>query len=248
MPSVNSNPINETPIMFSVIIPIKNEEENILHLFQEIYREMQKLDKPWELIFIDDGSTDGSTKVLKNLKSSHQNVRVITFTKNYGQSSAFDAGFKAARGQFIISMDGDGQNDPADIPSLVRSIEDCDLVCGWRVARHDPWNKKIISKLSNFVRNKTCKDGMHDNGCSLKIYRSQCLKAIKMYHGMHRFLPALFILENFRVKEIPVNHRERVKGKSNYHFFNRSLSPFLDMFAVLWMRKRHLHYQVRKEG
>lgn len=242
MPSFNS-----TPIVFSVIVPIKNEEENILDLFQEIHREMAKLNKPWEIIFIDDGSTDGSPQILNSLKSSHDNVRVITFSRNYGQSSAFDAGFKAAKGDFVISMDGDGQNDPADIPHLVQLINDCDLVCGWRVSRNDPWSKKIISKLSNFVRNRTCKDGMHDTGCSLKIYRSECLKKIKMYHGMHRFLPALFIIENFRVREIPVNHRERLKGKSNYHFFNRSLSPFLDMFAVLWMRKRHLHYQIKQE-
>lgn len=242
MPSVNS-----PPVTFSVIIPIKNEEGNILHLFEEIHREMLKLNKPWELIYIDDGSTDGSLQVLENLKSSHPNIRVISFAKNYGQSSAFDAGFKAARGEFVISMDGDGQNDPADIPKFVEAISECDLVCGWRVSRNDPWSKKVISKLSNFVRNKTCKDGMHDTGCSLKMYRSECLKAVKMYHGMHRFLPALFMIENFRVKEIPVNHRERVRGKSNYHFFNRSISPFLDMFAVLWMRKRHLRYQIKRE-
>jgi dolichol-phosphate mannosyltransferase len=250
MISANSSPVVSVqppcPITYSVIIPIKNEEENIPQLFEEIHREMQNLNQPWELIYIDDGSSDGSPRILKNLQSLHPHVRVITFTKNFGQSSAFDAGFKAAKGEFVISMDGDGQNDPADIPKLVASIADCDLVCGWRVSRNDPWNKKIISKLSNFVRNITCKDGMHDTGCSLKMYRSDCLKRIKMYHGMHRFLPALFIIEHFRVKEIPVNHRERLKGKSNYHFFNRSLSPFLDMFAVLWMRKRHLHYQIKE--
>jgi glycosyltransferase involved in cell wall biosynthesis len=236
----------DSPI-FSVVIPIKNEEENIVPLFQELEPIMQSLGHPWELIYIDDGSEDNSPRILKKLTSEHPCVRTITFVNNFGQSSAFDAGFKAAKGKFIITMDGDGQNDPADIPALVRNIEDCDLVCGWRINRNDPWSKKIISKLSNIVRRRTCQDGMHDTGCSLKVYRSEAIKKIKMYHGMHRFLPALFIIEKLRVKEIPVNHRERSLGKSKYHFFNRSLSPFLDMFAVLWMRKRHLCYQIKEE-
>jgi glycosyltransferase involved in cell wall biosynthesis len=206
---------------------------------------MAATNKKWELIFVDDGSTDNSSEILENLAKEHADVRLITLERNYGQSSAFAAGFNASAGEFIITMDGDRQNDPADIPLLIKEIAHCDLVCGWRVNRNDPLSKKIISKLSNFVRSRTCKDGVHDTGCSLKIYRAKCLQNIKMYHGMHRFLPALFTIEGFRVKEIPVNHRERNKGKSKYHFFNRSLSPFIDMFAVLWMRKRQLNYKIK---
>lgn len=233
------------PIRYSVVIPIKNEEENLIPLVEELQPIMAQLGSPWELIFINDGSTDDSGQILADLQKTNSHVRVITFSKNYGQSSAFDAGFKAAAGEYVITLDGDRQNDPADIPKLVELLPSCDLVCGWRVNRNDPSSKKIISKISNFVRSRTCKDGIHDTGCSLKIYRTQCFKKIKMYHGMHRFLPALFLIEGFKVKEVPVNHRERSKGTSKYHFFNRSLSPFLDMFAVLWMRKRQLKYRIQ---
>ena len=153
----------------------------------------------------------------------------------------------AARLPAAVSLDGDGQNDPADIPKLVAMQENADLVCGWRVNRKDPLAKKIISKLSNLIRSRLCADGIHDTGCSLKLYRKSCLQKIKLYNGMHRFLPALFKLEDFRILEVPVNHRERTKGTSNYNIFNRSLGPILDMFAVRWMRRRKLHYTVIKE-
>lgn len=238
--------MNLTSNTFSVVIPIKNEAENIILLFDELKTVMEALSKPWELIFINDGSTDNSAEILEKLAAANSWIHILTFTKNFGQSSAFDAGFKAATGKYIITMDGDRQNDPSDIPKLVAAIQGYDLVCGWRINRNDPLFKKMISKLSNYVRSRTCKDGIHDTGCSLKVYRSECLSKIKMYHGMHRFLPALFLIEGFKVKEIPVNHRERAVGKSNYHFFNRSLSPLLDMFAVLWMRKRQLRYQIKE--
>jgi dolichol-phosphate mannosyltransferase len=234
-------------ITYSVVVPIKNEEENIDALVQEVELVMESLGKKWELIFVDDGSTDRSLVLLQALCKHKPYLRILSFTRNFGQSAAFAAGFHAAKGAFIITLDGDRQNDPADIPKLLEAIAECDLVVGWRVNRRDTFQKRVISLGSNWVRSRLCRDGMHDTGCSLKVYRKEALLAIKMYRGMHRFLPALFKIEGFRVKEIPVNHRERSKGRTKYHFFNRSLSPILDMLVVCWMHNRALHHQIREE-
>lgn len=234
-------------ILYSLVIPLKNEEDNIRTLIEEIEAIMTQLGEPWELICIDDGSTDHTLKYLKELCKIKSYLRVLVFSKNFGQSSGFDAGFKAARGKFIITLDGDCQNDPADIPKLIKEISDCDLVSGQRLRRQDPWTKKIISFLANRIRGRLCGDGVKDTGCSLKIYRADCLKQIKMYQGMHRFIPALFKIEGFRIKEIPVNHRQRMKGKTKYNFFNRSFNTIADLFAVRWMKKRKLQYHIEKE-
>jgi glycosyltransferase involved in cell wall biosynthesis len=232
--------------MYSVVIPLKNEASNIVDLIHELEPVMYGLGQPWELICIDDGSNDGTHQILKNLVLQKSYLRAIFFKKNYGQSSAFDAGFKAAKGQFVITLDGDGQNDPKDIPRLIELIRDCDLVCGIRLKRKDSLTKRLTSKLANFVRSRLCEDGVQDTGCSLKVYRKNCLQQIKMYHGMHRFLPALFKMEGFRIQQIPVNHRERLKGKSHYNFFNRSLNTIVDLLAVRWMKKRQLRYQINE--
>lgn len=232
-------------LVYSVVIPLKNEAGNIIDLIDELEPVMSALGEPWELICIDDGSNDGTDRILSSLVSKKPYLRPIFFDKNYGQSSAFDAGFKAARGTFVITLDGDGQNDPKDIPKLLELIQECDLVCGMRKKRKDSFIKRLTSRLANFVRSRLCDDGVQDTGCSLKVYRKECLAHIKMFHGMHRFLPALFKMEGFRIQQIPVNHRERLKGKSNYNFLNRSLNTVADLWAVRWMQKRHLHYQIK---
>ena len=235
-------------LKYSLVIPVKNEEENIASLISEIHPVMMQIGKPWELIVIDDGSTDNTLSVLELLKNQIPQLRILVFAFNAGQSSAFDAGFKAARGEYIITLDGDGQNDPKDIPLLIaESHNSFDMVLGRRAKRNDPFSKRIISKLSNFVRSRVCKDDVSDTGCSLKLYRTKCIQNIKMYTGMHRFLPALFVIEGYSIKEVNVNHRERTKGKSKYHFFNRSIKPLVDMFAVMWMRKRALKYKIKVE-
>lgn len=228
---------------YSIIIPLKNEESNIEDLINELEPVMNTLQCPWELICVEDGSTDRTREILLQLVKQKAYLRVILFKKNYGQSSAFHAGFQAARGEFVITLDGDRQNDPADIPKMVELIPDYDLICGRRIKRQDTWSKRMTSKIANHVRQWICEDGVRDTGCSLKIYRRSCLQTIKMYEGMHRFLPALFKIEGFRVREIPVNHRQRLKGKSNYNFFNRSFNIISDLLAVGWMKKRHLNYQ-----
>lgn len=230
-------------LIYSIIIPLKNEEENITHLIEEIRPIMEALKEPWELICIDDGSTDNTKQLLKNLANNLKLLRIISFDKNYGQSSAFDAGFRNAEGKFVITLDGDGQNDPKDIPKLLELIKNYDLVCGIRVNRRDTWTKRITSKLANFIRQKMCGDSALDTGCSLKVYRRSCLEKIKMYHGLHRFLPALFEIEGFTIAQVPVNHRPRWKGQSHYNFLNRSFNTIADMLAVRWMRKRQLRYR-----
>lgn len=234
-------------IKYSVVIPLKNEEGNIEDLIHEVEPVMNQLHSPWELICIDDGSTDETLNILKKLGKSKKYLRTLVFDRNYGQSSAFDAGFRAAKGEFVITLDGDRQNDPNDIPKMIEAIKDADLVCGRRVNRKDPWSKKIPSFFANKIRSQMCDDGVHDTGCSLKVYRKKCLERIKMYHGMHRFLPALFKIEGFRIVEIPVNHRERTQGKTKYNFFNRSFNTIADMWAVRWMNKRRLHYKIKHE-
>lgn len=233
-------------IKYTVVIPVKNEEENIIPLIDELEAVMKKITDRWELICIDDGSTDRTLSILRSLATKKSYLGVLSFPQNFGQSSAFAAGFSHARGEFIITMDGDRQNDPADIFKLIEKENDADLICGWRKERKDPWQKKITSKISNAVRSRFCRDGVHDTGCSLKLYRKQALQKIPLYHGMHRFLPALFLIEGFSVIEVPVSHRKRTKGKTKYHFFNRSLAPIIDMFVVRWMRKRKLRYEIRK--
>lgn len=232
--------------LYSVVIPLKNEESNIVDLIEELEPVMIQLNQPWELICVDDGSTDHTRDILSQLSQRKTYLKNIIFKTNYGQSSAFDAGFKEAAGEFVITLDGDRQNDPTDIPRLLALIPDCDLVCGIRLKRKDSFVKRITSKLANFIRSRLCDDGVQDTGCSLKVYRKKCLEKIKMFHGMHRFLPALFKIEGFRIKQLPVNHRERLKGKSNYNFFNRSFNTIADLFAVRWMKKRHLNYQIEK--
>lgn len=232
---------------YSVVIPLKNEEENIAELVQELEPIMKALKQPWELICVDDGSTDKTRAILRELAARKPFIRPLLFDRNYGQSSAFDAGFKAALGEFIITMDGDRQNDPSDIPQLIEKIPSYDLVCGIRKKRKDPFSKKIISYFANMIRSRFCEDGVTDTGCSLKIYRTSAVRKIKMYNGMHRFLPALFVIEGFRIFELPVNHRERTKGQTKYNLFNRSFNTIADMFAVRWMKKRHIHYQFENE-
>lgn len=234
-------------LIYSIVIPLKNEADNIVDLINEIEPVMHNLKQPWELICIDDGSTDATGKILKNLVKQKPYLRLIAFKRNYGQSSAFDAGFKAAQGKFVITLDGDGQNDPKDIPKVVQLIHDCDLVCGIRLKRKDSFIKRVTSKLANSVRSWACEDGVQDTGCSLKVYRKSSLEKIKMFHGMHRFLPALFKMAGFRIQQIPVNHRERLRGKSNYNFLNRSLNTVADLLAVRWMKKRYLRYQIDQE-
>ncbi len=230
-------------IYYSVIIPLHNEESCIIDLIQELEPVMQHMQQPWELICVDDGSTDRTQKILTDLLPIKPYLKIVVFDKNYGQSSAFDAGFKAARGDYIITLDGDGQNDPKDIPKLIAFSSKYDLVCGVRVNRKDTWFKRLSSKCANRLRNWLCDVDIIDTGCSLKVYRRECLTKIKLYNGLHRHFPILFKIEGFNIYQEPVNHRPRLRGVSKYNLFNRSFNTISDLLAVYWMKKRQLHYK-----
>ncbi len=234
-------------LLYSVVIPIYNEAANILPLVEELEWVMHAYPNQWELIFVDDGSTDSGPTILKKLISTKAYIRNVSLKKNYGQSCALAAGIQAAHGTWVISLDGDGQNDPRDIPLLIQMASACDLVSGIRRFRKDPWYKKIIGKMANSIRRFILKDNTQDTGCSLKMYRRSCFEKVHLYKGMHRFLPALFQIEGFTTQEVFVNHRERLRGKSKYHLFNRGASLIFDLFAVAWMRKRKLSYEINNE-
>lgn len=229
----------------SYVIPVYNEEENIELLFNELKPVADGLKKNYEIIFIDDASTDESLKIIKSLSKRSKNVKFLSFEKNCGQSAALSAGFSHATGDVIITMDGDMQNDPLDIPHMLGYYGDYDMVNGWRHNRKDTFSKKIGSKIGNSVRNFFTGDNIKDTGCSLKIMRALLLKKIKLFYGLHRFLPALMILEGASVIEVKVNHRERKHGTSNYNNLKRAMQGLYDLVAVRWMIKRQLKYTIK---
>lgn len=227
----------------SVVIPVYNEEENLPILIPKIVEVLKPLNKNFEIILVDDGSTDNSFNVIKDLGSKYMEVRYIRFKKNTGQTAAFDAGFKNALGDVVITLDADLQNDPADIPKLLSYIPDYDIVCGWRAERKDPLIKKISSRIANSFRNFLTKDSIHDTGCSLKVYKREWLDKIKLYKGLHRFLPTLLKLEGARIIEVKVSHNPRKFGRSKYNIRNRLFTGLCDLLVVRWMQKRRLNYE-----
>lgn len=229
--------------MISIIIPVYNEEENLIPLTQGLFEIMYGLGQEFEVIFIDDGSTDKSLATMRDLQKNHPQIRIIKLEHNCGQTAAFDCGFRVTKGDIIVTMDADLQNDPQDIPKLIETLKDCDMVYGWRKQRQDPFLKLAASKIANYVRNKLTGEDIKDVGCSLKAYKRQCLNKLKLYNGMHRFLPTLVKLEGFKVKEVEVSHHPRKYGTSKYNIRKRLIWPFLDLLAVRWMKKRQLRYK-----
>jgi len=229
--------------MISIVIPVYNEEKNLPLLTESIFSVMRNLRKEFEVIFVDDGSTDDSLRVMRDLRKNYSQIRIIKLKRNCGQSAAFDCGFKASKGDIIATLDADMQNDPNDIPCLLEKLKDCDMVYGWRKKRRDPILKLISSKIANYIRNKLSGEDIKDTGCSLKAYKKDCLNNLKLYNGMHRFLPTLVGLEGFKVAELEVSHHPRKYGKSKYNVRKRLIWPFLDLLAVSWMKKRHLRYE-----
>ncbi|MCA9471135.1 MAG: glycosyltransferase family 2 protein [Nitrospirales bacterium] len=220
-------------IELSVVVPIYNEEESTPVLCEAILHVCQSLAVPYEIIFIDDGSKDGTPQVLEKLHQEYSNIRVIQFRKNYGQTLAMAAGFRAARGKYVVSMDGDLQNDPADIPKILHTLEQgYGVVCGWRKDRKDKLvSRKIPSKIANWLIGKITRVPIHDNGCSLKGYRRSVVKQLPLYADFHRFIPAMSTLGGAKIAEIVVNHRERSFGSSKYGI-SRAWRVFLDLFVV----------------
>ena len=220
----------------SVVIPLFNEEANLLDLHRELSDVLTAWGRPYEIILVDDGSTDDTFSVLTDIQSRDETVRVIRLRRNFGQTAAFAAGFAYARGRLIATSDGDLQNDPTDLPAMVDKIDEGhDIVCGWRKDRKDPWlTRRLVSNIANWLISKTTGVHLHDYGCSLKVFRSEVIQSLRLYGEMHRFIPALASEQGVRIHEIVVNHRPRRKGVSKYGL-SRMPRVVLDLVTVKFL-------------
>jgi len=231
----------------SVVIPVYNEEENLGVLVPAVVGVMESLGKEYEILLIDDGSRDGSYARMLALKQTFPRLRCIKFRANAGQTAAMWAGFREARGEVVVTLDADLQNDPEDIPKLLEKIGEYDAAVGWRHKRNDPLVRIVSSRIANWVRNKLSGETIADTGCSLKAYKRECLQKLKLYRGLHRFLPTLIKMEGYTVAEVKVDHKPRIHGESKYGIRNRMIPAFIDLLAVRWMKKRHINYQIEEE-
>jgi glycosyltransferase involved in cell wall biosynthesis len=230
----------------SFVVPVYNEIENVDALVEEINQAGRELKRPYEIVIVDDGSSDGTVMQLRKLSKRNPELRVVCLKRNYGQTAATAAGFYHARGKYLVTLDGDLQNDPADVPRLIKMIEDedLDIISGWRKNRQD---KAITRKLPSMIANKlismTTGVEIHDNGCSLKVYRAEVAKDVPLYGEMHRFITALASIDGAVIKEVVVNHRPRLRGQSKYNL-SRTFKVILDLMTVLFMKRfftRPLH-------
>ena len=228
--------------MLSIIIPAYNEEDNIEPVYRELKSVLSETGHPYEILFIDDGSTDQTYQKMKSIQIMDDSVRIIKFRKNFGQSAALQAGFDFATGTIIITMDSDLQNDPHDIPALITKMEqeDLDVVCGWRYNRQDSAFKKLFSKMANSLRKFLTKETIHDSGCTLRSYKKECVEDLELYGELHRYIPAVLQWKGYRVGELKVNHRERTHGLSKYTW-KRLTKGFLDLIVIAFWQK----YSVR---
>lgn len=225
----------------SVVVPVYNEEGNAAQLHKEIQEVCSQNGYQYEIIFINDGSSDGTDEICRTLKP----LKYICLRRNFGQTAAMDAGIKASQYDYIVTMDGDRQNDPADIPKMIAYLEanDLDVVSGWRKNRKDTFLKKFTSRGANLLRKILVHDGIHDSGCSLKVYKRECFAHVDLYGEQHRFIPAILKIKGFKIGEIVVNHRPRTAGKTKYNW-KRTIKGFVDMISVWFWNKystRPLH-------
>lgn len=232
----------------SLVIPVYNEEDNLPELYRQCREALEDLPYAWEILMVDDGSTDASLANIKALAAADPRVRYLAFDRNHGQSAAFAAGFAHAAGEVIVTLDADLQNDPADIPRLLaRYAEgDVDMVIGWREKRQDTWVRRGASKLANAIRNALTGETVRDTGCSLKVLRADLARRIPVFTGMHRFLPTLMKMHGARVAEMPVHHRPRTRGVSKYGILDRAWTAWWDLLAVRWMQRRHVSWRIRE--
>lgn len=233
------------PPHISIVVPVCNERDNLAPLLAEIEEALG--DETFEVLFVDDGSNDGSDDVLGRLQQQSDAVRVLRFPRNQGQSAALSAGFRAARGNVVVTLDADLQNDPADIPRLLELLEECDMVSGIRAHRQDSFVRLLASRIANRVRNWVVGDTVSDVGCSLKAYRRSFLLTLPAFNGLHRFLPALLQIQGARIREVPVNHRPRVHGVSKYSINNRLWRGLHDLVGVRWLQKRWVDPSLAEE-
>jgi glycosyltransferase involved in cell wall biosynthesis len=219
----------------SVVIPLYNEEENVEILNERLSETMKGLDSDYEIVYVDDGSTDGTLQLLEELQKKDDNVAVLSLRRNFGQTAAFAAGFDFARGDVVVTMDGDLQNDPKDIPRLLALIKDYDLVSGWRRKRQDSFSRTFPSKMANWLISKVTGVRLHDYGCSLKAYRREVVKNLKLYGEMHRFIPAVASWYGVSIAEVETTHHPRLRGKSKYGI-SRTIKVLLDLITVKFLQ------------
>jgi len=231
----------------SVVVPTFNEEGNLPLLWPELREVLDAAGLRYEIIFVDDGSEDRSAEIIREFHGQDPRVRLLRLKVNSGQTAATDAGFKAARGRCVVTMDADLQYDPGDIPGLLAHLERWDAVTGWRVRRDDAWTKRIASRVANGVRNALSEDDIRDSGCTFRAFRRECLRELVLYRGLHRFVPTLLRMRGYRVIEVPVKHRPRRFGRSKYGIWDRAGSALRDLLAVRWMKDRQLRYQVAED-
>ena len=233
----------------SVVIPVFNEEENLPPLWAELRTVLDDRRLPFEVVFVDDGSHDRSAEIIRGFRDADPRVRIVRLKINAGETAATDAGFKAARGRWVATMDADLQNDPADLPALLAKLETWDAATGWRVDRGagDPWIRRVSSRIANGIRNAISDETVHDSGCTFRAFRRECLRDLTLYRGFHRFIPTLLRMRGFRVVEVPVRHRPRRFGQSKYGIMNRAVVAFADLLVVRWMKSRLLRYEIAED-
>jgi len=232
------------PRSISVVVPVHDEERTVALLFEELQAALEPLDRPWEVLFVDDGSVDGTFAALTRLHSQHEEVRVVRLRRNFGKAAALQAGFIQSRGEVVVTIDGDLQDDPAEIPRLLAKLEEgFDLVSGWKTRRQDSWRRRWLSKIFNFTAGRMSGLHLHDMNCGFKAYRSEVVKGLRLYGELHRFIPVLAHYRGYRIAELPVNHRPRNHGRSRYGV-ERYLRGFFDLLSVSFLGRyghRPLH-------
>jgi dolichol-phosphate mannosyltransferase len=234
-----------TGVEYSIVLPIFNEQDSLEHLYENIRGAMQEVSEAYEVIMVDDGSTDGSRQVMESIQLKDKRFRGIYLERNYGQSSALVAGFRAAAGEVIIMMDADLQVDAHDIPKLIAELGTVDAVTGYRKHRSDTLSKRITSQVANRIRNWVTGETIRDIGCPLKAFRREVLEGVVCFDGMHRFLPTLIKLQGYTVSEVPITHHKRRYGKSKYTTWNRLGRTIWDLLGVRWLKKRRFHYRIK---
>lgn len=240
----------ESPLL-SVIVPVMNEEDNVTMLAGEIVQALGGTSWSWECLWVDDGSTDDTVARLRQIAGADARHRLIEHVRNFGQSAAMASGFRHARGEIFVTLDGDGQNDPASIPDLVNCLirENADMVNGWRQKRQDNLVRKLSSRIANGFRNGLTREQVRDVGCALRAFRRECAGKVPVFKGMHRFFPTLVRMAGYtKILERPVHHRPRERGKTKYGISNRLWVGIVDVLAVRWMLSRMVYPQVKKEA
>jgi len=243
-----TDPLSARPApVLSIVIPCHNEENSLIPLVNAIREGVRSLNLDYEIIIVDDLSSDKSWEILRNLGAEDPRIRGRRLAKNCGQSAALWAGIQAASGKYVATMDADLQNDPKDLPRFVEALKEYDCVCGSRKesrARGDSWVRQISSKIANGMRNRITRESVSDSACCYRAFRRECVSDLKFFKGMHRFFPTLIKMEGYRVTEIPVSHNARHSGKSHYGVWNRLFEASYDLFAIRWMQKRMFKYRV----